>query len=71
MSVPPIQQRSIDRFRECLYAAAAKITGRIRYLESVKNSQRLQIMRLSEENLNLRRLAKIAPGAVVPKVEEQ
>lgn len=70
MSIPPIQQSSVDRFRQCLYAAAAKVTGRIRYLESVKNSQRLQIMRLSDENLNLRRLAGVAPGAEVPKVGE-
>lgn len=64
MSIP---KSSIRRFLDYAEATALRITGRIRYLESVKDSQRLELMRLRDENLRLRVLARIAPEAEVPR----
>lgn len=46
---------------------AERLRQRNRYLVSVKDSQRAELIRLREENLRLRELARIAPGAEVPK----
>lgn len=71
MSIPPIPKSSIRRFLDYVDAAALKVTGRVRYLQSVKDSQRMEIMRLREENLNLRWLAKIHPEAEVPRAPRE
>lgn len=68
MSIPPIPKSSIRRFLNCMDAAAMKISGRVRYLQSVKDSQRIELMRLRDENLRLRKLAGIAPMAEVPRL---
>jgi hypothetical protein len=44
-----------------------RLKQRIAYLTSVKDASRLDRMRLAEENLWLRELAGIAPGADIPK----
>jgi hypothetical protein len=71
MGIPPIPKSSVLRFLEYLDAAAFKVTGRNRYLESVKDSQRLELMRLRDENLRLRFLARIAPDAEVPRFSQE
>lgn len=49
---------------------AERLRRRCRYLESVKDSQRAELMRLREENMRLRQLARVAPDAEVPKLPE-
>jgi hypothetical protein len=48
-----------------------RLKGRIRYLISVRDASRLDRMRLAEENVWLRELAGIAPGAEVKKPPKQ
>jgi len=48
-----------------------RLKQRIAYLTSVKDASRLARMRLAEENLWLRELAGIAPGAEVKKPPKQ
>ena len=48
-----------------------RLKKRIAYLTSVKDASRLARMRLAEENLWLRELAGIAPGAEVKKPPNQ
>lgn len=68
MNIRQKLREAVQRLNEIF--DAERLRRRNRYLVSVKDAQRAELMRLREENLRLRELARIAPEADVPKQSE-
>lgn len=64
MNIRQKLREAVQRLNEIF--DAERLRRRNRYIVSVKDAQRAELMRLREENLRLRELARIAPEADVP-----